>query len=80
MSVVVRSTLEADGRNAHDVALGIAVAEVDISTCLALDLAIEADPLPDEPAHAHVVGAKTKSIRRKLALSSRWAVPPDDSQ
>lgn len=72
MSVVVRSVLETDGRTAVHVALGKAVAEVDVATCLTLGLAIEQDPLPDEPAHAHVVGTKTKSVRRNLALASRW--------
>lgn len=81
MSVVVRSVLEADGRTAEHVALGMAVAAVDVATCIALGLAIEPDPLPDEPAHAHIVGTKTKSIRRKLAMSSRWAVfPPGESR
>lgn len=80
MSVVVRSVLEADGRTAEQVALDMAVAEVDVATCITLGLSIEPDPLPDEPAHAHVVGTKTKSIRRRLAMSSRWAVfPPPKS-
>jgi hypothetical protein len=81
MSVVIRSVLEADGRTARHVALSMAVAEVDVATCFALGLAIERDPQPGEPAHAHVVGTKTKSVRRKLALASRWAVsPPGERQ
>lgn len=76
MSVVLRSVLEEDGWSVHDVAQGMAVAEIDITTCLSLGLMIEPDPLPGEPGHAHVVGNKTKSVRRKLALASRWAVLP----
>ena len=76
MSVVLRLVLEASGRRVVDMAQGMAVAEIDIATCVALGLEVEPDPLPDEPAHAHVVGVKTKSVRRKLASAARWAVPP----
>ena len=34
------------------------------------------DPIPDEPAHAVVVGRKTDSIKRRFAREARWVVPP----
>ena len=34
------------------------------------------DPLPDDPAHALVVGKKTRSVRKRLAVESVWAVSP----
>jgi hypothetical protein len=34
------------------------------------------DPLPDEPAHALVVGEKTHSVRKRFASKCRWIVPP----
>ncbi len=37
---------------------------------------IRRNPLPKEPAHAEVVGRKTKSVRRALAKGSGWIVPP----
>lgn len=76
MSVILRLVLETGGRTADDVARGMAVAEIDVAACLTLGLTVEPDPHEDEPAHAHVVGTKTKSVRRKLALASSWAVPP----
>lgn len=35
------------------------------------------DPTPEEPAHGVVFGEKTKAIRRKLAKSAIWIIPPD---
>lgn len=34
------------------------------------------DPLPTEPAHALVVGAKSKGTRRRLAREASWVIPP----
>jgi hypothetical protein len=34
------------------------------------------DPLPDQPAHALVIGRKTDSVRRALARAARWVVRP----
>lgn len=34
------------------------------------------DPLPDEPAHALVVGVKSRGARRRWAKSARWVVEP----
>lgn len=36
------------------------------------------DPEPDEPAHAAVIGHKSKTLKKTLARTSRWVVLPDD--
>ncbi len=41
-----------------------------------LGLVVVPDPLPDEPAHVLVEGAKTRTVRRALAARSRWIVAP----
>jgi hypothetical protein len=43
-----------------------------------LGLQVEADPLPNKPAHALVLGKKTKSIARRLARMASWAQQPDE--
>lgn len=42
-----------------------------------LGLGVARDPLPNEPAHGIVIGAKTKQIQRKLARCARWIVGPE---
>ena len=36
------------------------------------------DPEPEEPAHAAVIGHKSKPLKKTLARASRWVVLPDD--
>jgi len=42
----------------------------------ALQQVIQRKPLPGEPAHAHVVGDKKNSIRKKLKKCAVWVIPP----
>ena len=37
---------------------------------------IQRDPLPGDPAHAHVVGDKKKSLQKRLAKCAVWVIPP----
>jgi hypothetical protein len=37
---------------------------------------IQRKPLADEPAHAHVVGDKTNSVRKALKRFAVWVIPP----
>lgn len=37
-------------------------------------------PVDDEPAHGGVGGTKSKGVRRQLAQSSVWEVPPDPTR
>lgn len=48
------------------------VAEFKAAAAQALDQRTVADPLPDNPAHALVVGHKSKSVRRRLREASRF--------
>lgn len=34
------------------------------------------DPQPDNPAHSVVAGAKTYSVRSRLAKAANWVLPP----
>ena len=38
--------------------------------------AIVRRPLPDEPAHAEVVGRKSGAVKKALVRASEWVVPP----
>jgi hypothetical protein len=37
------------------------------------------DPLPMEPAHALVIGRKTKGVRKRMAVAASWVVAPPDA-
>lgn len=75
MSVVVardgRSPLEI--LKGHD---GYGLVELNIEDLIHANQYLQADPLPNEPDHALVVGPKTLSCRRTMAKSSRWIVDP----
>ncbi len=79
MSVVLAEVLEGAGRPLTDALAGhagfslVAFSARDARAC---GLAIERDPTPEEPAHGLVCGAKTKSVKRRLARASHWVVPP----
>lgn len=36
------------------------------------------DPIPEEPAHAEVIGKKTGSVKSAFAKHSTWVVPPSN--
>jgi hypothetical protein len=55
---------------------GYALAAIKAGLVRECQQGITRDPLPEEPAHALVFGLKTKSMRRRLAVSSIWIVPP----
>lgn len=56
--------------------LGFGLAAITAGLARELGQIVVRDPLPDEPAHALVVGSKTKSLRRRMALASTWVVEP----
>lgn len=81
MSVVLSDTLDALGRE-HESALGeyvenFSLASFKASTARACDQGISREPTDEEPAHGEVFGEKPKSVRRKIAKSAEWIVPPD---
>ena len=56
-----------------------ALASITAALVRGLGLGVAKDPLPDEPAHAVVFGKKNKRVSRRLAIGSRWIVPPPTS-
>jgi hypothetical protein len=42
------------------------------------DQTVHSDPLPDEPAHALICGAKTDSNRKFFYQHSVWVIPPPE--
>jgi hypothetical protein len=79
LSVVLAEAVVAAGRGAlqilegHD---GFALAAITAGAARTCGLGVVRDPLPTEPAHALVVGPKTKAIQRRLAKAAIWIVPP----
>jgi hypothetical protein len=55
---------------------GFALASITAALARGLGLGVARDPRPDEPAHAVVFGRKNKRISRRLAMGSRWIIPP----
>lgn len=70
-----RSTpAETVGRFPHWPA-GKFVASITAGTCWSLDQSIEFSPTTHNPAHTGIVGAKTDSVRRKLARTAEILRP-----
>jgi hypothetical protein len=55
---------------------GYGVVAVQVAVARSRQQIIVRDPLPEQPAHALVVGRKTDSVRRTLARAARWVVRP----
>ena len=75
MSVVVVR----EGRDPQEVLVeheGFALVSLSLENLAECDQRLVADPQPDEPDHAIVVGHKTDGTRRKMAKASRWVVSP----
>jgi hypothetical protein len=53
-----------------------ALAAITAGQARACGLRVVRDPLPDNPAHALVIGRKTESVMRRLARGAAWVVPP----
>ncbi len=79
MSVVLRDVLEEQNRSLEEVLhghTGFALAAITAGFARQCHQKIVRDPLPEEPAHAHVVGKKKKASR-KMAKQSVWVFAPD---
>jgi len=55
---------------------GFALASLTAALARDCNQKVARDPLPDEPAHALVVGKKTKAVQRRFAKECRWVVHP----
>lgn len=81
MSVVIADAVLSGGRTAHSVLAGhdgFALGALATAVIKDLGLQLVLDPHPDEPAHALVVGHKTRATRRAMAKASRWVIPPPE--
>ena len=80
MSVQIKEVLAEYGLGVESVLVGheqgYAVAYFCAGEARELGQAIERDPIDGDPAHAHVVGKKTKSIKKKFSRLARWEIPP----
>ncbi|MCH8844244.1 MAG: hypothetical protein IID61_14890 [SAR324 cluster bacterium] len=55
---------------------GYGLVSFSVGFARSLGQGVTREPTSHEPDHAHVVGKKTTSIKRKLAKKSKWIVPP----
>ena len=81
MSVVLEDVLKELGRPL-DSALdghgdGFSLVGFEAGIARSCDQGVAREPVEGEPAHGVVFGNKTRSVRRALARSSVWIVPPD---
>ena len=58
---------------------GYALASITTGLARECGQVISRDPLPENPAHALVVGSKPESVRRRMARGSLWVVEPPAS-
>ncbi len=75
MSVVIARS----GRDPYDILRGhdgFGVVALTVAELEAAGQELRADPLPEEPDHALVVGNKSKGQRRRMASSATWVVRP----
>ena len=81
MSVILAELFLATGRGPTESLLGhegFALATITAGLTRTCGQGVVRDPLPEEPAHALVVGPKPKSVQRRLAKAAAWAIPPDE--
>ncbi len=55
-----------------------AVAAVSAAVVRGCQQTIQRMPEPNDPAHAHVTGAKPGSVQKQLSRAAEWVVPPLD--
>jgi hypothetical protein len=82
MSVGLAGLVSEAGREAASVLSGLegyGLAEITAGLVRRCGQSVVRDPLPEEPAHALVVGNKTRAVQRKLAREAIWVVPPPDA-
>lgn len=79
-SVLLAEIVRETGRSDMDVLSafeGYALASLTAGKARGCDQGVARDPLPDEPAHAFILGTKTKRAKRCLARSAEWVVSPE---
>ena len=81
MSVHVKEILHENGLSVDSVLEGheeFALAYFTAGAARDLDQAIVKDPKDGAPAHAHVIGNKTKSVQKSFAKIAEWEIPPPE--
>jgi hypothetical protein len=82
MSVILAEVVLESGRKPEDIVRGSqdhGLASLPASTVRENGLGILKAPTPEEPAHAEVLGDKSKKISRELAKRCEWVImPPED--
>ncbi len=79
MSVLLAEMVAQTGRGPTDVLVdheGFALAAITAGLARNCQQGVARDPQPQEPAHAVVVGRKTRAIQSMLAKDSTWIIPP----
>lgn len=79
MSVALADVLAERGAGASDYLAGhtdFALVSLTAGLARGCNQKVARDPLLDEPAHALVVGKKTRSVRKRFATECRWVVSP----
>jgi len=81
-SVLLADIVRGTGRTPGDVIAefdGYALSSITAGQARGCKQGIARDPLPSEPAHAHVFGRKTKAAKRCLAGHARWVIEPAEA-
>ncbi len=78
-SILLADVVASTGRSAQDVLSrfpGYCLASLTAGQGRGCGQGVPRDPLPQEPAHAFLFGAKPRSARRCLAHAATWIIPP----
>lgn len=81
LSVLLEDTVRETGRTEADILAGFdgyKLASIPAGSARDLGQAIVRAPEEGEPAHCHMVGKKSKSVKRRLARSARIIFPNPD--
>lgn len=82
MSVLLADAVVASGREPVDVLAGyqgFGLASLTAGLARRCSQGVARDPLPDEPAHAVVLGDKTGAVRKRFARDCYWVVLPPNA-
>ncbi len=79
MSVYLESVLISEGRDPPSVLVGFdrdSLLSITAGWARSFAQGVIRDPLPEETAHAQVIGEKSTNTRKKLAKQYEWVVGP----
>lgn len=79
LSVLLEELVRETGRRPEDLIAsfpGFGLATISAGFARELQQGVIRAPEPDEPAHSHLVGKKSKSVQKALARHAEWVVVP----